>query len=150
MSSRGVLSVAVFVTTADWFLFRQWFSKDVCIHCKLVLSINFKSDFDFLDRQFLSGSFESLYAYFYFRSTFSFTQGWWKYGNHQVWSLFILKLVLSPICQVFIESANFPSECVTDESDSSVIFSLLNRVRAFLNALSSLINACPFCSLHRF
>ena len=41
-------------------------------------------------------------------------------------------------------SANFPSECVTDESDSSVIFSLMNRVRAFLNALSSLINASAF------
>ena len=39
-------------------------------------AINYKSDFDFLDKQFLSGSFESLYAYFYFRSTFSFTQGW--------------------------------------------------------------------------
>ena len=41
-------------------------------------------------------------------------------------------------------SANFPSECVTDESDSSVIFSLMNRVSAFLNALSSLINASAF------
>lgn len=39
-------------------------------------AINYKSDFVLSDKQFLSGSFESLYAYFYFRSTFSFTQGW--------------------------------------------------------------------------
>lgn len=52
-------------------------------------------------------------------------------GNHQVWSLFILKLVFSSIYQVFIESANFPSECITDESDSSVIFSLMKKSACF-------------------